>query len=177
MAGGYPDKQLVLDGLQNGFRLGCSSQRHQLKATKHNIPSAYEHPEVVEAYLLAECQKGRVLGPFPSHPVAPLQISRFGVIPKRSQPGKWRLILDLSFPEDSSVNAGISKEYCSLRYPSLDMAITQILQAGQNAQLSKLDIKDAYRIIQVHPADWGLLGMQRQGQFYVDQDDERYIHE
>ena len=112
--------------------------------------------------------KRRILGPFPAPPLRPMQVSRFGVIPKRSQPGKWRLILDLSFPEDSSVNTGVSKELSSLRYPSIDMAVTQILQAGKDAQLSKLDIKDAYRIIPVHPEDWGSLGMHWQGQYFLD---------
>ena len=33
--------------------------------------------------------------------------SRFGVIPKKNKPNSWRLILDLSFPFDHSVNDGI----------------------------------------------------------------------
>ena len=42
-----------------------------------------------------------------------VQVSRYGVIPK-AKPGKWRLILDLSFPEGRSVNDGISLVICSL---------------------------------------------------------------
>ena len=48
----YPDRPLVqwiLEGLQKGFRLGCSHAWHQLRPAKCNIPSSYEHPEVVEA--------------------------------------------------------------------------------------------------------------------------------
>ena len=42
---------------------------------------------------------GRMLGPFQaSLSATDLQINRFGVIPKGHQPGKWRLITDLSFP-------------------------------------------------------------------------------
>lgn len=38
-------------------------------------------------------------------------------IPKKTQPWKWRLIVDLSFPEDASVNDEIATDLCSLHYP------------------------------------------------------------
>ena len=114
----------------------------------------------MDAYLANECIMGRVLGPFPQPPLGTLHVNRFGVIPKMAQPGKWRLIVDLSFPMEASVNDGIPSDCCSLRYPSINLAIQQILRVGQDAQLSKLDIKDAYRRVPVHPDDWPLLGMQ-----------------
>ena len=49
-------------------------------------------------------------GTVPSSSI-PIHASSFGVIPKRHQPGKWRLILDLSRPRGSSVNDGISREH------------------------------------------------------------------
>ncbi|CAH3033387.1 unnamed protein product, partial [Porites lobata] len=39
--------------------------------------------------------KGRVALPFSMSPLPNLHISRFGIIPKKYQSGKWRLILDL----------------------------------------------------------------------------------
>ncbi len=61
-----------------------------------NKASAIAHPEVVDAYLQNEVALGRVAGPFVSTPLPTLHVSSFGVIPKTGQPGKWRLILDLS---------------------------------------------------------------------------------
>ena len=123
--------------------LGYRAPWRHLRPAKRNIPSAYEHPQVIDAYLTNECHLGRVLGPF-TQPPCPLHINRFGVIPKKTQPGRWRLIVDLSFPDGgASVNDGIPCDLCSLRYPSIDLAVQQILQLGQDAQLSKLDIKDA----------------------------------
>jgi len=78
--------------------------------------SALEHPEVVQKYLQEECQMGRVLGPFDLGELPGVHVSKFGVIPKSNQPGKWRLILDLSSPNGASVNDGIQKELCSLQY-------------------------------------------------------------
>lgn len=167
----HPDQQLrhfLIQGLQEGFRIGYGAPRDQLCSAKRNIPSAYEHPEVIDKYLATECQMGQVLGPLTSPLPTPVHVSRFGVIPKKSQPGKWQLIVDLSSLEGASVNDGIATDLCSLCYPSIDLAIQQILQVGRGAQLSKLDIKEAYHIVSVHPDDWPLLGMYWKGNYYID---------
>ena len=52
----------------------------------------------------------------PPHAVPNVYISRFKVIPKSPQMNKWRLSVDLSFPADQSVNDGIPKELCFLKY-------------------------------------------------------------
>jgi hypothetical protein len=95
-------------------------------------------------------------------------VSKFGVIPKKYQPGKWRLILDLSSPQGHSVNDGIDQAMSAIAYPSVDVAAQLILQMGQGALLSKVDIKEAYRIVPVHRQDWHLLGMKWNKQYYVD---------
>lgn len=120
--------------------------------------SALKHPQVVQKYLDAEMHTGRVLGPF--HPrEMKVHKSRFGVIPKKHQPGKWRLILDLLHPENHSVNAGISSELCSLTYLKLDEVAEAVITFGRGAQLAKVDVASAYWIVPVNPADRHLLGM------------------
>ena len=96
------------------------------------------------------------------------QLCPFGVIPKPSQPGKWRLIVDLSSPDTKSVNAGIAPELCSLQYLRLDNVIAEVVRIGRGAQLAKLDIESAYRMIPVHPGDRHLLGAQWAGQTFFD---------
>ena len=84
---------------------------------KKNIPSAEEHPEVITKYIEKERAKGRILAPFHVNDIEPpVQISRFGVIPKGHTTGKWRLRPDLSFPEGSSVNDGIPSDLYSIQY-------------------------------------------------------------
>ena len=72
--------------------------------------SAYEHPEVVEKYLEREVKLHRMfpltLEEVKAEPL--FQISPYGLIPKRGQAGKWRLIVDLSSPPELSVNAGVA---------------------------------------------------------------------
>ena len=112
-------------------------------------------------------RKVRVLGPFPICSLG-LYISRFGVIPKHPQPGKWRLMVDLSAPKVHSINYSIADNLCSLKYPSIDTAIKLVLSVGPGACLSKLDIKEAYQMMPVHPEDWSLLGMRWHRAYYVD---------
>ena len=87
----------------------------------------------------AEVHTGRVLDPFDPREIK-VHTSRFGVIPKKHQLGKWRLILDLLHPENHSVNAGISSELCSLTYLKLDEVAEAVVTFGRGAQLAKVDV-------------------------------------
>ena len=65
----------------------------------------------------------RLAGPFQKELLPEAHINRFGVIPTKHQPGKWRLIVDLSHPSGHSVNDGIPKPLCSLTYIAVDLCI------------------------------------------------------
>ena len=158
----HPDRQLadyVVQGIQNGFRIGFDYRRTQTKRVSSNMRSTLEHPEVVRDYLTKECAEGRIFGPFDINRLPQVHVSRFGVIPKGNS-RKWRLILDLSSPDGQSVNDGINPEWCSLSYISVEDAVSIIRRLGQNTLLAKVDIKSAYRMVPVHPDDRLLLGMQ-----------------
>lgn len=140
----------------------------ELKSSKKNMNSACHHAEVIDEYLAKEVQEGRVAGPFPHGAIPKAQINRFGVIPKGHQANKWRLIVDLSHPKGKSVNSGIPKHLCSMSYISVDEAIKQIITLGRGTLLAKIDIKSAFRLIPVHPADRHLLAMEWKGDVYID---------
>ena len=78
------------------------------------------------------------------------------------------MICDLSSPAGASVNDGISSNFCSLQFAVVDDAVNLIQQLGRGLQLVKLDIKDAYLIVPVHPDDYHLLGIKWKGSTYVD---------
>ena len=94
--------------------------------------------------------------------------SPFDLIPKKNKLGKWRLIIDLSAPDGSSVNDGIERDMISISYTSVDTIVARVIQLGQGTLLSKMDIKQAYRLVSIHPEDRYLLGMEWQGSIYVD---------
>ena len=156
-----------MDGIRDSFRVGFD-RRQPLKPVRKNMQSALTNPAPVSEYLQTELEAGLVLGPFREHQASEVHTSSFGVIPKRHQPGKWRLIVDLSRPEGKSVNDGISKELSSLRYTSVDDAAHIVTQMGPHTKLAKIDIAHAYRNIPVHPDDWHLLGMKWEDNIYID---------
>ncbi|XP_065884002.1 uncharacterized protein [Dysidea avara] len=164
----HPNKPLTdffLSGVTQGFRIGFKQQLHPMKSAKRNLCCALQHPNTVEKYLAEEIALGRVAGPFQQSLVPHTHLSRFGVIPKNHQPNKWRLIVDLSHPVDGSVNGGIPKGLCSLKYITIDSAIDQIKQIGYGTLMAKIDVKSAFRLLPVHPADRHLLS---NNQIFID---------
>ena len=118
--------------------------------------------------MSAELEAGRVLGPIQPQQTLTVHVSPLGLVPKKHQSNEWRLICDLSSPSNHSVNVGISPKLCSLHYASVDDAMAIIQQLGRNTRLIKLDIKDTYRIVPVHPEDYPLLGITWKNKIYVD---------
>ena len=168
----HPDQQYVaflLRGMTFGFRIGFD-RAQQLRPSKRNMQSALEHPSVIQDYLKQESQQHTILGPFLPQDIQHLGVhtSKFGVLPKKHAPGKWRLILDLSSPDNHSINDGINPALTSLTYTRVEQVAQAVLELGQGTQLAKIDIKSAFRIIPVHPDDRPLLGMRWEDQVYID---------
>ena len=166
----YPDRvkaNFVLQGIKEGFRLGCDKPVI-LKSARRNKLSAYQHSSVIDTYLANEVRLGRVAGPFDTPPVQDLHISSFGVIPKKGQPDKWRLIVDLSSPLGHSVNDGIDPESWHLQYIKMDDIIKMVSKFGPGALMAKFDIESAYRNIAINPSDRHLLGLKWRDAYYID---------
>ena len=167
---GHPDREFadyICRGVREGFRVGFDYRKCKCKVAQGNMKSVQDHKEVVESYLREERESGRVLGPFRRDLMPEVHVSPFGVIPK-SEPGKWRLIVNLSAPEGGSVNDGISREMCSLSYLSIDEVVSWVLRLGRGALMAKFDLRAAYRNVPVHPDDRHLLGMVWDDQLFVD---------
>lgn len=159
--------QYLLQGISQGFRIGFNYPR-KCQSAKSNMKSAKENPQVIDEYLVKECSLGRIVGPLNPTILPGVHISRFGVIPKKHAQNEWRMILDLSSPEGSSVNDGVDPALCSLTYPSVRDAIAEIARLGKGALLAKVDVKSAFRIVPVHPEDRLLLGMKWREQLFID---------
>ena len=81
------------------------------------MQSALINARVIKEYSDKEVSLEQIISPVLAG-VLPVetQLSPLGTIPKSEQPGKWRLIKDLSSPEGASVNASFEPELCFLRY-------------------------------------------------------------
>lgn len=167
---GHPDRQFVryiLQGLDQGFRIGFQHSSSRLQQAGSNM--WIKDPKVVSDYIAEELAVGRLVELSADEAIGlKIHCSPIGIIPKKNKPGRWRLIVDLSSPEDASVNDGIEKEICSLSYTSVDAVADKVLALGRGAMLAKMDIKQAYRMVPIHPQDRRLLGMRWEGKVYVD---------
>ncbi len=65
------------------------------------------------------------------------------------------------------MNDGICKDHCSVSYVSIDNVIECILALEQGLPLAKMDIKEAYHKIPVHPQDYHWLAVRWKGITYV----------
>lgn len=176
----FPDsgeREYVLKGLCNGFRLGFDA-RAKLGKVKGNAVAVQENPEVVRQYLREEREAGVLLGPFSFKPDPALHVNKINVIPKNKEVkaedlaanplANYRLIVDLSHPPNVSVNDGIGDEEARVSYCSLQSILDEVVELGPKALLGKIDFARAYRQVPVHPDDRQLLGMKFQGEFFVD---------
>ena len=167
----HPDKDYVnyiRDGLAHGFRIGFNNLGTLLRLSPKNHKSVVDNPQAVASFINTKCAAGRVNGPFQIKHMPGIHISSLGIICKQHQLGKWRLIVDLSFPKGHSINDGIAPTICSIKYASVDDAVNIIHALGRNTLMAKLDLKSAYRMVPVHQEDQWLLGMSWNNQLFVD---------
>ena len=109
-----------------------------------------------------------ILYPASISPIPSLHVSRFGVIPKEYQPGKWWLILDLTSQLGHSVNDGIPKKPFSLQYMKVDDIISGIMSYDWGAPIAKFDGENTYCNVPVHSDDRYLLSMKWRGNSFID---------
>ena len=154
-------KRFLIDGFVHGFRIGSEDPVYTV-----NIPgnhgSALSHPAILAAKIQKEISLGRFIGPFTSPPFDKFVCSPLGLIPKK-QPGRFRLIHDLSFPRGASVNSSISPENTSVQYENIEN-----VKNGRHCLMAKADIEDAFRLLCVHPDDYHKLLLTYNGAFYYD---------
>ena len=137
----YPNKiaaQILKDGFTFGFKLAYQGSRVAREAK--NLKSIDNLLDKALEKLDKEVKLGRIAGPFQSMPLPDLIISPIGLVPK-SEPGKYRLIQHLSYPDGSSINDGIDRDMCTVHYTSFDEAVKLVVSAGKGALMAKADIE------------------------------------
>lgn len=155
----------LIDGFRFGFRVNFVGER--LAYESPNLKSAIDQPDLVQAKLSKECAAGRIVGPFTTPPFPNLRTSPLGIVPKKD-PSEFRLIHHLSYPDGSSVNDFIPDVYSTVKYASVGDASKSIKQLGRGCFMAKTDVKSAFRIVPIHPADYSLLGMKWANLYYFD---------
>lgn len=158
-------KQELLEGFKCGFSLCYTGPRNPRESP--NLKSARENPNVVIMKINKELEMGRIVGPFVDRPISTLRISPLGLVEKK-EPGKFRMIHHLSYPQGDSVNDFIDPKLCSVEYTKFDRAVDIIQELGVGCMLAKADIESAFRLLPVYPGDFDQLGFKFNGRYYVD---------
>ena len=104
-----------------------------------SLKSVLDQPDIARIKLRKECDAGRIVGPFR---LPPPPFANFRTSPFGVVP--------------------------SVKYASVSDAITAIKAIGKGCFLAKTDIKSAFRIVPIHPADYSLLGMKFDNLYYFD---------
>ena len=148
--------QKVLDMLTDGVKIG--RPRATRAIVSPNWPSAREHGLKVSQVIAMDLKLGRLHGPFSSPPYQAYIVSPLGAFQKRDS-DKIRLIHDLSFPAQGSVNSLIDPAEFSLKYASIDDAVAFCNSFTLSPPfMAKLDLQDAFKFIYISPEDWHLMG-------------------
>ena len=169
---GYSD-EAVCDFLEFGWPIGYDYSGFLPSSDFRNHKGVLDFPSAVDSYLLTEIALGSVCGPFVCNPFsAPFPVSPLNSVPKLDTTERC-FILDLSWPEGSSVNDRISKEFylgwpVSLTYPTVDDIADRIVQLGPGCLLFKRDLKHTYRPLPVDPLDYPLLGYSWRDRLFSD---------
>ncbi len=167
----HPDKEwaeFLVKGICHGFRLGHDQAKVTARGQSGVMYNTAKLSLAVNEYLREELEAKRVWRVEGEAQKSRVILSPLGLIPKKGKPGKWRLIVNLSAPEGSSVNDGIDRRLARVRYTSVDDVVERVLKLGVGAEIAKADVSKAYRNVPVHPEDRWLLGMEWDGQVFVD---------
>ena len=158
--------EYLVTGFKNGFRLHQTGSLSQ-QEPKNDV-SVVELFEVAQEKISAEVSAGRMMGPFEAHPFENFHVSPIK-LREKTEKGKYRLIHNLSWPYDeTSVNGGISEESKTVQYSSVQNAIRLIMKYPKGSVTRKTDIKDAFKIIPVHPDEYRKLGLKLGSKYYYD---------
>ena len=131
-----------------------------LICTYENHSSAVQHIREVDKYIAEELQHQAILGLFEN---LPFKLHFCPLMTRTKQNSvKRRTIMDLSWPREASVNAGVKKNiyldtYFKLYYPSIDNITTALRNLGPGAMIYKIDISRAFRHLRIDPRGIDLL--------------------
>ena len=126
-----------------------------------NHASALRNEAGVDKYFM-EVTLGAMAGPLDS---SPFEKTHYSPLMNRSKPdGGTRVIVDLSWPINASVNSCVPLNYIDflnfqLKYPNIDNLVQKIRILGPSTVLFKIDLQRAFRNLRIDPLDYQVLAL------------------
>jgi hypothetical protein len=160
-----PSTNFLFTGFTQGIRIPYEGNRKF--RFNRNLPSATTKVDILKQKISKEVTAGRASGLFEERPLPNIQVSPLGLVPKKN-PGEFRVIHHLSYPENEYINSGIPESKCTVKYQTIEDAVKLMKFYGKGCLLSKTDIENSFKIIPTHPDDHELLGFSLGDQYYFD---------
>ena len=157
-------RELAL-GFANGFRLGFTGIR-KFRESK-NLVSITQNESAAIQKINKEVELKRISGPHKNVPFTNFMSSPIGLVPKK-EPGKFRLIQHLSWPEGKSINDFIDPEACTVKYARFDDAVKLIQNLGKHSHMAKCDVASTFLLLPLQPDDHELTGFKLLNDYYYD---------
>ena len=150
----------LVKGFKEGFDLHYCGNLTRIQRKAPNLKLRIGNKTQLWNKVMAEVKLGRYAGPFKNHPPFEHFVqSPIGLVPK-DKGTKTRLIFHLSYPKTGeSVNSGIPKEKCSVKYPDFEDAVRLCLsvlaESGNSTCLvGKSDMSSAFRHVPIKKNQW-----------------------
>ena len=146
----------LVSGFKSGFSSGYQGPKKVSREANNLILRVGSKTELWNK-VMSEVQANRYAGPFKQVPHKYFIQSPIGLVPK-DKGTKTRLIFHLSYPKTGdSVNSGIPKELCTVKYPDFMDAVRLCFKAGKNCKCGKSDMSMAFRNIPMDRKSWKFL--------------------
>ena len=149
----------ILNSIKEGADIGIKPGivgRRPFQCRNH--PSSVELAVKLDDALEVDVNAGTKIGPFNQPPLEGFTCSPLSVIPKK-EPGKVRIIHNLSSPRDASVNDLIGDEDAHVEFESFDSFVDKVRKIGTRAWMFKTDLSAAYKSVVVKPSQWQWQGL------------------
>ena len=128
----HPEQVLcskLLHGIEHGINIGFEGERKSM--VLGNWKSGLDHPEVIKEYLANEVAAGCKAGQFTQPPFPDFVGLPMGIVAKQcSLPVVYRIIHNLSWPPQDSVNDHIDPDAFRCFYGSFDKAVVLVVKHG-----------------------------------------------
>jgi len=160
-------KEAAATALKNLSEGAPAHQKSDLPgAILRNAASAHTYGPEVTANLEKWLKEGYLAGPFTEPPLPDFRANSIMAV---EQHQKVRLILNMSYPKDTSFNDNVDKaSTIKVTMSSAKQFGQSLLRAGKGAIMSKLDQKDAYKQIPAKIKDLRLQGICWGGAYFVE---------
>lgn len=167
----YHDNEICFF-LRYGWPIGYHSRNIPVSVTK-NHQSAVTHKHHIGDFIDKELKHAALVGPFRTPPFHPWMRQSPMMTRPRKNSSKRRVIIDLSFPDGNSGNDGIDitsiyGRNSKYSLPSITDLTEYVAQFGSSAWIWKADLQRAYRQLRLDPIDTPLLGLNFDGDIYID---------